>query len=77
VKRIAQLLPDIVATVGLGVGSLAAGFAAGGMIGFAVEEQTRAINQRAIWITAGVLGAIWVVLFAIQRRRYRARGPAR
>jgi hypothetical protein len=47
------------------------------LAGFAVDDGTRSTNDWATWILAGVFGAIWIALFAIQRRRYLTRRPDR
>lgn len=41
------------------------------------DDGSNTANEWAIWILAVVFGAIWVALFAIQRRRYLSRRPER
>jgi hypothetical protein len=43
------------------------------LAGFAIDDGARRANELGTWILAALFGVAWVVLFAIQRRRYLKR----
>lgn len=47
------------------------------MSGFAVDDRVRQVNERSTWILAAAFAAAWIALYAVQRRRYRARRAER
>lgn len=47
------------------------------LAGFAVDDRVRRVNEWATWILAAGFAALWIALWAIQRRRYRTRRPVR